>query len=268
MQQLNVDKGKLAALREVEALGGLDSFKSGNWMLMLVQRSFRAFYANATPEFFRTKYPGLDNDAIFKKLRKAAVRQSGLAGAGSGAMMSVNEITALVTSGEGLVGLPANIAAALGTIACELLVVTKIQLELVSRIARLYGVELDPNDPEDVWIILTVAIGGEVAQEAGKFGIKIGQRLTRKAVKDYVKGETLAYLKKLAAKIGYKLFQKTFATVAVPFVSVAAATFYNRVLTGRIADTARRHFLAVAKERANSASSSSEGIVLEPVRAD
>ncbi len=264
-----MDKGKLAALKEeVEGLGGLDSFKSGNWVLTLVQKSFRAFYANATPEFFRTKYPGLDNDAIFRKLRKAAVRQSGLAGAGSGALMSANEMIALVTGGEGLVGLPANIAAALLTVAGELLVVTKIQLELVARIARLYGVELDPNDPEDVWIILTVAIGGEVAQEAGKFGIKVGQRLTRKAIRDYVKGETLAYLRKLAAKIGYKLLQKTIVAVAVPFVSVVAATLYNRGLTGRIADSARRHFLAVAKERASSASSPSEGMVIEAVRLD
>jgi uncharacterized protein (DUF697 family) len=246
----DMDKTKLEAIKkDMEALGGVSSLNSGDWLLKLVQKSFSAYYSNATPEFFRAKYPGLGADAIFKKLRKSAVRQSGLAGAGCGALMSVNEIMALVTVGEGGLGIPANIAAALATVAGELLVVTKIQLEMVSRIARLYGVELDPNDSEDVWVILAVAIGGQIAQETGKLGITVGGRVAQQAVKGYVKGETLAYIKKLAAKLGFKLLQRTIATAAVPVVSIPSAAIYNRVLTGRIADAARKHFQTVARER-------------------
>lgn len=245
-----LEKNKLAKLKEeVDEFGGVASFKSGDWLLKLMQKSFSAYYKNATPEFFAAKYPGLDQEGIYKKLRKAAVRQSGLAGAGSGLLVSANEITALITGGEGLVGIPANISAALLTIAGELLIVTKIQLELVSRIARLYGAPLDLNDPEDVWVVLAVALGGEVAQEAGKYGIEIGARVTRSAVKGLIKGETLAYLKRLAAKIGYKLLQRTIISATVPVVSIATGTIWNRWLTGRIAAAAKQHFSAIAAER-------------------
>jgi uncharacterized protein (DUF697 family) len=246
-----MDKAKLEFIKkEVEALGGLKSFKSGDWLLKLVQNSFSAYYENATPEFFRSKYPGLSDEDIYKKLRKVAIRQSGLVGAGTGALISINELVALLSAGEGGIGLPGNIAAAFITAASELLIVTKIQLELVSRIARLYRVELNPNDPEDVWTILTVAIGGELAQEAGKFGVKIGGRLTGKAIKEYFGGETLAYAKRFAAKLGFKLLQSTVISAAVPIVSIASATLYNRALTGRIATMARKHFMAIASERA------------------
>jgi hypothetical protein len=246
----SLDKNKLVKIKgEVEELGGITSFKNGDWLLKLVQKSFSAYYENATPEFFAAKYPDLDQEGIYRKLTKAAVRQSALAGAGSGLFVSANEIFAFFTGGEGLVGIPANIAAALLTIAGELLIVTKIQLELVSRIARLYGAPLDLNDPEDVWIVLTVAIGGELAQEAGKYGIKVGARLTRNAVKGLIEGETLDYLKRLAAKVGIKLLQKTVVSAAVPVVSIIAGAAWNRWLTGRIANAAKKHFSTIAAER-------------------
>jgi uncharacterized protein (DUF697 family) len=245
-----LDKNKLAKLKEeVEEFGGIASFKNGDWLLKLIQKIFSTYYKNATPEFFAAKYPGLDHENIYKKLRKAAVRQSGLAGAASGFLVSANEIVALLTGGEGVVGIPANISAAFLTIAGELLIVTKIQLELVSRIARLYGAPLDLDDPEDVWIVLAVALGGELAQEAGKYGIEIGARVTRSAVRGLIRGETLAYLKRLAAKIGFKLLQRTIISATVPVVSIAVGTIWNRWLTGRIAAAAKKHFSTIAAER-------------------
>ena len=245
-----MEKQRLAKVKEeVGELGGITSLKNGDWLLKLVQKTFSTYYENATPEFFAAKYPGLDQEGIYKKLRKAAMRLSGLSGVGSGLLVSADEIFALVTGGEGLVGIPANVAAAFLTIGCEVLIVTKIQLELVARIARLYGAPLDLNDPEDVWIVLTVALGGELAQEAGKYGIKIGARLTRSAVKGLIKGETLAYLKQLVAKVGMKLLQRTIISVAVPVVSIFAGAAWNRWLTSSISKTAKKHFSAIAAER-------------------
>jgi hypothetical protein len=244
------NKSKLAKLKEeIEEFGGIASFKNGDWLMKLVRKSFSTYYQNATPEFFAAKYPNLDRDGIYKKLRKSAVRQSGIVGAGSGAVVSANEITALLTGGEGLVGIPANLALALLTIAGELLVVSKIQLELVSRIARLYGAPLDLDDPEDVWVVLSVALGGEIAQEVGKFGIKIGGRVSQRAVKGLIKGETLAFMKRLASKVGMKLLQETLATAVVPVISIAAGTLWNRWLTGKIAAAAKKHFSGIAAER-------------------
>jgi ribosomal 50S subunit-associated protein YjgA (DUF615 family) len=70
--------------KQVEELGGIDAFRDGEWLPRLVAQSLRAYYENATSEFFRSKYPNANREQIFEKLRKTAVRQAGLVGAGSG----------------------------------------------------------------------------------------------------------------------------------------------------------------------------------------
>ena len=239
----------------------MEAFRSGEWLPRLVAQTFRAYYANATTEFFRNKYPNHTDDQIFQKLRKSAIRQAGLVGAICGAAMSANELTALATGGELFVGLAGNLALAGLTIAADLVGVTVVQLRLVMQIAKLYGVEIDLEDPEDVWVILAFAVGGEVGQEVSQVGARVGGHLTKQAIKKHLSGEILATAKRYAAKIGIKLLQRTTIQLAVPGVSVLTAAYLNRRFTAKFADLAKEHFQEVAAERSaiQSAESQKQG---------
>lgn len=235
--------------RKVEKLGGVEAFRSGEWVPRLVAQTFRAYYENATPGYFREKYPDLSHEEIYAKLKRAGVRQAGLVGAATGLAMSANELTALATGGELFVGLSGNVLLAAITIASDLVGAMAIQLRLVVQIARPYGVELDLDDPEDVWVVFGFAIGGEISQELSRAGAKLGGRLARRAIRKQLSGELLETAKQLAAKVGVKLLQNTVIGLAVPGVSIAIATYLNRRFTSKVAEVAQAHFQGLAKER-------------------
>jgi EcsC protein family len=228
--------------KQIEELGGLSAFRSGDWLPKLVARSFRSYYENATPEYFQAKYPKLTREQILNKIRKAAMRQAALVGGGSGLLMSSNELLALFTGGEMLMGLAGNALVAGLTIGGDLVSVTLIQLRLVVSTARLYGIELDLDDPEDIWIVLGFALGGEVGHELSHLGAKIGGNLTKRAIKKHLSGEVLVAVKKIASKLGFKLLQRSVLALAIPGVSIAAGALLNRAFTSRIARIAQRHF--------------------------
>lgn len=240
--------------KQVESLGGVETFRTGEWLPRLVAQSFRAYYENATPEYFAAKYPSLTQEQIFSKLKRAAVRQAGLVGAVTGIAMSANELTALATGGELFVGLSGNLVLAAITVSADLVGAMAVQLRLVVQVARLYGIELDLNDPDDVWLVLGFAVGGEISQEISQLGARMGSRLAKQAIKKHLTGEILTTAQRLAAKIGFKLLQRTVVSLAVPGVSIATATYLNRRFTSAVADIARKHFRGVMQpQEANNA---------------
>src|SRR5438270_734024 len=86
------------ARREIEQLGGWPAFKSGEWLPNLIRAAFKAYYQNANPEYLRKKYPRADDNKIIRKLTKIAARNAAIAGAITGAAVSLDEIIALVMS--------------------------------------------------------------------------------------------------------------------------------------------------------------------------
>ena len=232
------------AKKEIMELGGWQGFKSGAWLLRLIRKSFGNYYERANAAYFRKKYPSLDNDAIAKKLIRVAARNSAILGAVVGAAVSTNEIIAIVTASGGGVILPASITIALAAIAGEAVLLVRIQLQLVANLARLHGVPLDPDDPEDILTILAFAVGGSVAELAGKAGMKIGGRLTEKAVRRYVSKSVLAAIKMIGRKLGIKILQRTIIKYAVPLVSMGIGSVWNNIATRAVGRLARKHFIA------------------------
>ena len=126
------------------------------------------------------------------------------------------------------VNLPAHITAAITALACEAIVLIRIQLHLVAQIAKLEEASLDPNDPEDLHTILGFALGGAVAEEGGKQVAKATGVVTRKFIRKKISKETLAAVKKWGSKVGIKVLQRSIIKFAVPVASV---------LTGRYSGT-------------------------------
>jgi uncharacterized protein (DUF697 family) len=237
-----IQKKFIEAKKEIQDLGGWKGFKEGEWFLRLTHKVFRNYYERANCDFLREKYPGIDNAALVKRLTALAARNAAILGGIVGAAISADEIVALVTVGEMGIGLPANITVGLSALAAEMILLTRIQLQLVANIARCTGVPLDPDDPEDILIIFGFAVGGSASEIAGKAGMKMGSHLSRAVIKGTIKKETLKKVQAIARKVGIKLLQRTIIKYAAPGVSIGIGATWNYLATRAIAKIAIRHF--------------------------
>ena len=242
-------KGQLAqAKRDYAEVGGWASFKSGEWLWQIIQKSFANYWHNANAEYFESKYGTKDKEKLAKKLISVAAKNAAILGGVTGATISTDEIVAIATGGEGGVRLPANIAIAAAGICGEAILLIRFQLQLVANLGKLYGVPLDPDDPEDILTILAFALGGSAADTAGKFGMKVGGKLAGRAAKAVFKKETLAALKRIAAKVGIKILQRSIVKYTIPVASIGIGTGWNYASTKTVARIAIKHFKQRADE--------------------
>jgi len=236
------------AQRDYREVGGWSSFKSGQWLWQIIQKSLANYWNNANVAYFESKYGTKNKEVISKKLIAVAAKNAAILGGITGAAISTDEIVAIVTGGEGGVGLPANIAVAAAGIGGEAILLIRFQLQLVANLGKLYGVALDPEDPEDILTILAFALGGSAADAAGRFGMKVGGKLAGRAAKGVFKKETLAALKRIAAKVGVKILQRSIIKYTIPIASIGIGTGWNYASTKTIAKIATKHFKQRASE--------------------
>ena len=235
-------KGALAGL------GGWAGLKSGSWFYDFAGSTFRTYYQRATPEYLQEKYPGRDTEFIADRLIGMAAKNAMLLGTVTGAAISADEMVGLLTAGEGGVGLPGNVLIALAAAGAELVLLVRFQLQMVAGLARLYGVELDPDDPEDVLTIFTFALGGSLADRAGRMGMRVGARATRRLVERQARREMFAPWKVLGERVGARLASRSVAKYAVPLVSVGIGAAWNYAATRGLGKLAHKHFRARAGE--------------------
>jgi hypothetical protein len=222
---------------------GWPAFKNGEWLPILVRKSFKSYYDNANAGYFRRKYPGLKEDAIVRKLTVVAAKNAAILGGITGAAVSVDEIMTLVTAvPSGGLSVPAQITAGLAALAAEAVVLIGIQLKLIAEIAKLLGVRLNPDDPEDILLILEFALGGAGAEAVGKFGAKVSGAATKRFIRKKISKSTLAALKRWGAKLGIKILQRSIIKYAVPIVSALVGSTWNYLATIKVGGIATAHF--------------------------
>ena len=242
------------AKKEAKELGGWQAFKSGEWLYLLIKKSFHNYWEKGNAEYFKEKYKTDDEEFLSKKLISITARNASILGGIVGATISIDEISAVieffsapVTGGASTIPLPAEIAIAIAALTGEAVLLVRMQLQLVANIGKIYKIDLDPDDPEDILTILAFAVGGSVAEEAGKFGMKVGGKLAANAAKGFFKKETLAALKKIGAKLGIKILQRSIIKYVVPLVSIGVGMTWNYLSTKSIGKIAKKHFLARRK---------------------
>ena len=228
--------------RDYEELGGWDAFKSGEWLWILIQRSFRDYWERANVEYFCEKYGTTDPDKISAKLISVASKNAAILGALTAAAVSADEIVAVVTDFEGGLGLPASLAIAAAALSAEAITLARLQMQLVANLGKLYGLPLDPDDPEDILVILAFALGGSAAEAAGKAGAKVGGKLGGRAAKAVFSKDLLKAFQRVGAKVGIKILQRSIVKYVIPIVSIGIGTGWNYVATQSVGRVAIRHF--------------------------
>ena len=237
------------AKHDYQDLGGWEAFKSGEWLTLLIHRSFKNYWERATPEYFRAKYPNCDNDEIAKRLIAVAAKNASILGGITGATVSTDEIVAILTVGGAGVGLPANIAIAAASVGAEAVLLMQLQLQLIANLGKLYGAPLDPNDPEDIITILAFAVGGGAAEELGRAGMNIGGRAAGRVVRTLFSGQRLHFVQGMGRNVGVKILQRSIVRYTVPIASIGIGLSWNYVAMRTVGRIAIKHF----KERAAAA---------------
>jgi len=220
----------------VERVGGAAGLGTGAWFAKLVSVSLRAYFKNATPEYFRSKYPGMNDDQIAAKLISVAVWNATYTGAASGAVMTASEIAALFTGG---ISLPVAIPAAVGSVAVDMIWVTQIQLKLIASLAALYGPALDPDDPEDMLLLIHFFLGSKASDIIGTAGSKLGAVAAEKLIKRYAVKGTLEAIQAIGRVVGVKILQRTIVNTTLPIVAIGIGGGSNYLTTSAIAATAQ-----------------------------
>ncbi|MCJ7483976.1 MAG: EcsC family protein [Thermodesulfovibrionales bacterium] len=227
---------------EYKELGGWESFRKGEWLWKLIDKAFKNYFEKADVEYFQKKYNTKDREKLAKKLISVAAKNASILGGITGIVISADEIVAILSGGEGGVGVPANIAIGLAAIGGEAILLIRFQLQLVANLGKLYEAPLDFDDPEDILTILAFAIGGSTAEFAGKAGMKIGGKMAGNAAKSFFSKELLASLKHVAAKIGIKVLQRSIVKYTVPVASIGIGVVWNYFITKAVGKIAIAHF--------------------------
>jgi uncharacterized protein (DUF697 family) len=231
------------AAADITHLGGWSGFKGGEWLFQLMEKTFRHYARHAASQSFPLEFPGRTRAEIADRLIEDACKKATLAGALTGAAVSADELVGLLTGGEAVIGLPVNIAVAATAICAEVYFTARIQLQLVARLAALYGAALDPENPDDLMAIMNFAFGGAAAQGISKELAKTGAPMSQAVIgRFYAKKESFEVLKRFAKKLGYKLLRRSVVNGIVPGVSMFMGAYWNKRTTRTIGRNAQNYF--------------------------
>lgn len=227
-------------LREFLSSLTADDLKSGNWFEKLLAQSLKTYTEKVDAEYFRRKYEGVPADGIVDRRIKTAANYAALEGGLSAGAYTAAIITTLGSLGGAS---PLTLPAAGVTVMVDIAFLTQLQVRLAWDVSVLYGIRLDPSDPEDLWKLIRVAFtikGGEVVREGV---LKAAPALIRPFVKRFYSGPALAAAKGLPV-VGKYLLQRNVVKIAIPAAGVPLAIGINRwttVLVGRHAQTVFRN---------------------------
>jgi uncharacterized protein (DUF697 family) len=229
-------------LREFARDLTIEEIRSGTWFAKLIGMALDSYSVKVDWAYFQTLYEGVPVDVIVEQRIRMAARYAALEGAAS-----ASAYTAAIASTIGSLGgsSPLTVPAALTSVLVDIAYVTRLQLRLAYDISVLYGIPVDPSDPDDMWKLIRVALtikSGELVRESATKAIPV---LVRPLVKRYFAGTTLQAAKALPV-VGKYLLQRNVIKVGIPGVGIPLATVLNRYTT----QVAGKHAQAVFRNEA------------------
>lgn len=179
------------------------------------------------------QYPDFEVESYVANLIKSHLILARAQGAGGGAVIAAAELPALA-AGPGAV-----VAAATTAILGDLVALAWIQLRLVLHIAAAYGHDI--TDPERTKEILALAgldlAAGQGAPVVGAAGQRVGKRLLEK----YLKGNALHAFKAMLRLVGIK-FSRAALVRGLPIINIPAGAVVSDVTTRRVARKASKFY--------------------------
>ncbi len=159
-----------------------DDIKTGNWFSKLLSHALGSYTQKVNAAYFQERYQGVPADAIVEQRIKMAARYAALEGGISAGAYTTAVVATLGSAGGAS---PITLPAAGISMLVDVAYIARLQLHLAYDIAVLYRVEIDIDDPDDLWKLIRVAFTIRGAQAVNEGVIKVVPALVRPIVKTF-----------------------------------------------------------------------------------
>jgi uncharacterized tellurite resistance protein B-like protein len=215
------------------------SNQSKEWFIRLISETLKRYEKNASTDFLIQKYKGLPKDIIAERYIAQQARIAALAGVASATAISTATIgsVALTSSIVAVpvlaITIPVGIAAFLGEISYTI----RLQIQTAYNLCNLYGLSVNPDDPEDVQDIFAIGMGIKAGESTGnvlqRLAPSIAKQQTRKFMRTGVRRSFQDWAKKnLSRTIAERyLSEKFLLNAVVPVFSILLAAGWNYSFT-------------------------------------
>jgi hypothetical protein len=199
-----------------------------------MSETLKRYAQNASTDYLIKKYPGLPKDIIAERYIEQQARMAALAGAASASVVSAAVTSSIVAVPSAAITIPVGIAA----LVVETGYTVRLQTRTAYDLCNLYGLSVDPDDPEDVQEIFAMGMGIKVGEWTGNAlqrlvpGVAMQQArgfmrtgLIRRKFQDWAS-------KSLSREIARRyLTEKFLLTAVVPGISIILAAGWNYYFT-------------------------------------
>lgn len=216
-------RGNIQDMKVFAASLTMEDLKTGNWFALLLGHALQQYRTKVDGAYFDAKYPGMPRDAVVDARISLAARYAALEGG-----ISASAYTGAVAATIGTAGgaSPITASAAVLSFSIDLFATTALQLRLAYDISVLYRINIDLNDPEDLWKFLRIAFAIKAAEAAEGAVAKSVPMFVRPLIKRIFSGSTLASVRSLPV-VGKHLLQRNLIKFTIPAVTIPLSTAVN-----------------------------------------
>lgn len=210
-----------------------------DWFARLMAETLKKYARKASTDYLVQKYPGLPKDIIAERYIVQQARAVALAGAASATVVSAAVIgsAALASSVAGIPALAVTIPIGIVAFAAETTFTVRLQIRTAYDLCNLYGLSVNPDDPEDVQEIFAMGMGIKAGELTGnalqRLAPSVAMQQTRRFMRTGIR-RTLQDLasKNLSRTIARRyLSEKFLLNLAVPGFSIILAAGWNYYFT-------------------------------------
>lgn len=215
------------------------SNQSQNWFARLLTETLKRYAKNASADFLVKKYPGLPKDIIAERYIAQQARTAALAGAASATVVSAAAVgsLALASSGVGIPGLAITLPAGIAAFVAEAGYTIRLQIRTAYDLCNLYGLSINPDDPEDVQEIFAMGMGIKAGDLTGNALQKLAPGIARQQTRGFMRTGIRRNFqnwvsKSLSREIASRyLSEKFLLNAVVPGINIILAAGWNYYFT-------------------------------------
>lgn len=229
----------------VESVSQSGASQSRDWFTRLMTESLKRYAKNASTDYLVQKYPGLPKDTIAERYIVQQARAASIAGAASATVVSAAKFgsAALATSTVGIPGLIVTIPTGVAAFAIETNYTVKLQIRTAYDLCNLYGLSVNPDDPENLQEIFAVGMGIKAGELTGtalqRLAPNVVIQQTRRFMRTGIRREVQNWVSKsLSSTIARRyLTEKFLLSAVVPGISIVLAASWNYYFTKGLGNT-------------------------------
>ena len=214
--------------------------QSRDWFARLMTETLKSYARKASTDYLVQKYPGLPKDIIAERYIVQQARAAALAGAASATVVSTAAVgsVALASSVVGVPALAVTIPIGIAAFAVEAGFTVRLQIRTAYDLCNLYGLSVNPDDPEDVQEIFAMGMGIKAGELTGNALQRLAPGIAMQQARSFMRTGLIRRKfqdwasRNLSREIARRYLAEKFLLAAVvPGISVILAAGWNYYFT-------------------------------------